>query len=172
MQHLHIWGKRTTAWPWVAGLVVLVLVGWGVTTLLAAPEEEADQVVETAADTLPPAAIPAPPKPVQVERIARVEELAPLDVGKAGQRVRAGGEVVATGTTGFWLVAGAHVLRVDSDRTVRKGQTVTVDGVLEPMDDADRTDRIAAEVLDRDPRSEAWEVVRSVRLVEEAEPTA
>jgi hypothetical protein len=94
-----------------------------------------------------------------------VDELAPLDDQHVGQEVRAEGEVVATGTDGFWMVVDREVIRVDSDRVVRRGDVVRVVGSLHP-DDGTRTDRIASEVLDRTPRAHEWRVVRSPKLVE------
>lgn len=159
--------KQTTLWPWLGGVVVMILVAWGVTGLLAAPggDEELPAAV-LGEDTLPPATIPAPPQPIRTQESVRgVEELAPLDDRDSGEEVRAEGEVVATGTDGFWVVVGSEVIRVDSDRSVRSGEVVRVVGTLQPAD-GERTDRIASEVLSRSPRADDWRVVYSPKLVE------
>lgn len=176
--HIDIERKRPARWPWLLGLVCLALVVYGVTSLLAAADQDEPQVaVPTAADTVPPAAIPVPPNPVVLNRVRSPEELAPLGEEHVGEALRVEGEVLATGTTGFWVLAGIEVLRVDSDRAVRKGEVVTIEGTLEPAVD-ERTDEIASEVLSRSPRAEAWGVVRTVKLVDSEgqagslEPTA
>jgi hypothetical protein len=171
MRHLDIERKRTTAWPWVAGLFVFVLIAWGVTSLLAAPEDEAEATdALVAEDTLAPAPIPMPPAPVRDMGADRnIEELIPLSEEHAGEVVQAQGEVVATGSTGFWIATAGYVLRVDSDRAARKGEAVAVRGVVQPVDGEERTDEIAAEVLSRDPAAESWEVVRAVKLVEDGQ---
>jgi hypothetical protein len=159
--------KRPSIWPWLGGVAMVVLIAWGVTGLLAAPgsDEEVPDVV-LAEDTLPPAAIPIPPQPVrEQERIRGVEDLIPLDDRDVGEEVRAEGEVVATGTDGFWMVVGGEVIRVDSERPVRRGDVVRVLGSLHPTD-GERTDRIVSEVLSRSPRAQSWRVVRSPKLVE------
>ncbi len=131
----------------------------------------------TAADTLPPSAIPIPPNPVILDRVHSAEELAPLGEEHVGETVRVEGEVLATGTTGFWILAGVEVLRVDSNQAVRKGELATVEGTIAPARN-ERTDEIASEVLTRTPRAETWGVVRTVKLVESEgntgspEPTA
>jgi hypothetical protein len=167
MLYEEIRRKRRTSWPWIAGLMVLALVVWGVTALLAAPEDEQAVAVTSESDDSRPAAIPSPPNPVRVDRAGSIEDLMPLGEEDAGQEVRAEGEVVATGTTGFWMLTGSDVLRVDSERLVRKGQTVEVEGVLEVLADDERAERVASEVLPRDPRFESWTLVRTVRLVEQ-----
>lgn len=48
--------RRPGAWPWVAGLLVLALLIWGITRLLGAG---ADEAVEAAVP--PPAPAPAAP---------------------------------------------------------------------------------------------------------------
>jgi hypothetical protein len=171
MRHLDIERKRTTAWPWVAGLVIFVLIAWGVTSLLAAPEDEADAPDSLVAeDTLAPAPIPMPPAPVRDMGADRsIEDLIPLSEEHVGEVVQAEGEVVATGSTGFWIATAGYVLRVDSDRAARKGESVAVRGVVQPADGEERTDQIAAEVLSRDPAAESWEVVHTVKLVEDGQ---
>lgn len=166
MQRVDIERKRPTLLPWLVGLAVLALIVWGVTTLLAAPQTEEQQIAApTAEDTLPPAAIPAPPQPVTAMAPRMMANLAALGEEHVGQVIRADGEVVATGTNGFWILAASTVLRVESERPVRKGESVTVDGTVEPAE-AERTDRIMSEVLSRHPDVESWDVVRSVMLVE------
>lgn len=72
MRHIDIRKKRPSAWPWIVGVVLLLLVGWGVTTLLTADEEDEPGVsVPTVQDTMPPALIPQPPQ--------RPRESAPRD---------------------------------------------------------------------------------------------
>lgn len=159
--------KRTSIWPWVGGVIFVALIAWGVTGILAAPGGDEDLPdVLLAEDTLPPVTIPTPPQPVrEQERVRGVEDLAPLDDQHVGEEVRAEGEVVATGTDGFWIVVGTEVIRVDSERAVRRGDVVRVVGSLQP-DDGARTDRIVSEVLSRTPRAQDWRVVRSPKLVE------
>jgi hypothetical protein len=167
MRHMHIERKRTTAWPWVAGLAVLAVIAWGVTSLLAAPHDDEEPAGNTVAEeAVEPVPIPLPPNPLSTTPAVRaVQELAPLDLEDVGQEVRAEGEVVATGTDGYWLLDGSEVIRVDSDRLVRKGQIVTVEGVLQADEDSERTDRIAREVLSRNGLASEWRVARSVKLV-------
>jgi hypothetical protein len=171
MRHLDIERKRTTAWPWVAGLVVFILIAWGVTSLLAAPEDEAeDSTAVVADDTLAPAPIPMPPAPVRDMGADRsIEELIPLSEEHVGEVVQAQGEVVATGSTGFWIATAGYVLRVDSDRAARRGESLAVRGVVQPAGGEERTDQIAAEVLSRDPAAESWQVVHTVKLVEDGQ---
>jgi hypothetical protein len=160
--------KRTTWLPWLGGVAVFMLITWAVTGLLAAPggDEELPRAV-LSEDTLPPAAIPAPPQPVRMQETVRgVEEIQPIDDHHIGEEVRAEGEVVATGTSGFWMVVGREVLRVDSERPVRTGEVVRVIGTLHAST-GERTERIATEVLTRSPRAEDWRVVPSPKLVEE-----
>jgi hypothetical protein len=166
MRYTDIIRKETPKWPWLAGLAVLVLVVWGVTALLGAPpEEEAPVAAPTAEDTLRPVAIPHPPQAPGAAATAGGAEVVALEEGRVGETSRLEGEVVATGTTGFWLRAGTSVVRVDSEREVRKGEYVIVEGTIRPAD-GERTDQIAAEVLSRSPRSNGWEVVRAVKLVD------
>jgi hypothetical protein len=166
MQRVDIQRKRTTLWPWLGGAVVLALIVWGVTGLLAAPQEEEERIrVTTAEDTLPPAAIPAPPIPVSAPTPRTGEDMAALGDEHIGQVVRAEGEVVATGTRGFWILVGSAVLRVDSERPVRRGQTLTLDAAIAAAED-ERTDQIMDEVLSRNPQAEGWQVVRAVKLVD------
>lgn len=171
MRHLDIERKRTSAWPWVAGFAIFAVIAWGVTALLAAPEEDVvPPGAVVAEDTLAPAPIPMPPAPVRDMGAGRsIEELIPLSEEHAGEVVQAEGEVVATGSTGFWIATAGHVLRVDSDRAARKGESVAVRGVIQPADAEERTDQIAAEVLSRDPAAESLQVVHIVKLVEDGQ---
>jgi hypothetical protein len=171
MRQTDLERKRTSAWPWLAGLAIFGLILWGVTSLLAAPRGEEDAVAATPAeDALGPAPIPIPPAPIRDMGVGRsIEELSPLGEEDIGEVVRAEGEVVATGVTGFWMVTGAEVIRVDSHRTVRKGEAVTVQGTLRAPDGEERTDEIASEVLSRAAAAESREVVRTVKLVETVE---
>jgi hypothetical protein len=168
MQHLDLKRKQPTAWPWLAGVAILALMVWGVTSLLAAPQAEPDVAVDAVeVEELTPAAIPAPPHPPGSSTVSvhELSELAPLDLEDAGVVARAEGEVVATGTRGFWLLAGSDIIRVDSDQLVRRGQAITVEGVLQESDGA-RTEQIAAEVLSRFGHSAEHRVVSVVKLVE------
>lgn len=159
--------KQPSAWPWVVGLAVLLLILWGVSDLLRAPErDDSVAIPATLEDSFPPAAIPRPPDAVVAGAGARpLTELAPIVPEDVGEMVLAEGEVLATGNSGFWMLSGGQVLRVDSDRPVRKSDTITVQGVLQPADGA-RTRQIADEVLSRSPRAEDWTVVLDVKLVE------
>ena len=169
MGKLDIEKKQKSVWPFVAGLVVLALILVGITGLLTEDAEAGPQVtVPTVEDTFPPAAIPAPPdvEPDRGNDAARgLEEVAPLGEEDVGQVVRVEGEVVATGNEAFWILAGNQVVRVESDRVVRKGDTLSVAGTLLQADPA-KTDRIS-DVLQRHPGSDAWRVVKAVKLVEE-----
>jgi hypothetical protein len=166
MHRVHVSRKRPTIWPWIGGFAVLAVVIWSVTTLLAAPQDdEEDVVVPAPADTVVPSPIPAPPHPLPGTGAATLANLAPVGEEHVGESVRAEGEVVATGTTGFWMVVGSEMIRVDSGLTVRRGQTVTIDGTLAAATD-ERTDQIFEEVVSRNPQAEDWRVVRSVKLVD------
>jgi hypothetical protein len=169
MRQLDMKRKQTSAWPWLAGLVVLGLAVWAATSLLAPKAEELDTTADAAVeDVLSPAALPMPANPVGITPLRSVDELAPLSQDDVGQRVRAEGEVLATGTAGFWMLAGSDVLRVESGRTVRLGQTVEVQGTLQE-EPPERTDQVASEVLSRRPQAEGWNVARGLKLVEERE---
>jgi HAMP domain-containing protein len=169
MRHLDMKTKQTTAWPWLAGLVILGLVVWAATSLLAAPVEELESAGEAAAEEeLSPAVLPMPANPIGITPVHDTRELAPLSEDHVGQRVTAEGEVLATGTAGFWILAGSEVIRVDSEQVVRRGQTVRVHGTLR-ADDPGPTDRIAEEVISRSPMAGDWRVVHGVKLVEEEE---
>lgn len=171
MQHIDIRKKRPSRWPWLAGAVVLALVAWGVTALLRTePEEEPALAVPTVEDTLPPAAIPAPPyESYDGDTSSALDALAPLDERDAGEAVRIQGQVVATGNDAFWLASGGIVLRVDSDRNARKGDSLVVAGTLTTAD-PEKTDRIR-DFLDRHPRSGSWTIHRDLKLVEERADT-
>lgn len=169
--------KRKTAWPWLAGIAALVMTLIGISTILSWSDDAGPEVtVPTVEDTHPPATIPAPPDVdpdgTGVDPDRAVEEIAPLGEDAIGQTISLDGYVVATGNASFWLLAGDRVVRVDSPRRVRKDDTLSIRGTLRPAD-PEKTDRIAAEVLSRRPGSDAWEVVRVVKLVEQtADATA
>jgi hypothetical protein len=170
MQYEQIRRKQPTTWPWLMGLVILGIIVWSVNSLLGVddPEGEPRPAVTFPEDTLPPAAIPAPPVRAPGDRAARpIEEIAPLGEEDIGERVRAEGEVLATGTMGFWMLAGNEVLRVDSDRYVQRGEVVQVSGTLLDSDPM-RTERVVTEVISRLPGAEGWRVAAMVRLVEGA----
>lgn len=167
MQHMDIRKKRRSNWPWLAGVIVFALLAWGVTSLLSADEPATDPeaVADSAADDAAPAEIPMPPRaPYTGPSSPTLDELAPLGPGVERKQAHANGEVVATGTDGFWLLAEGRVIRVDSPRHVRRGDTVMVEGTLQAAD-PDRTDRIVDAVLQRDPSSREWTVVRKLKLV-------
>lgn len=165
MRRVPVEKKRPSRWPWLLGIVALAGLAWGITVLLRPPEEPQPPAVEAAAsDTLPPAAIPSPPAGFSGGPQG-LQALAPVDEEDVGQAVRARGEVVATGESRFWLLAGSEVLMVDSDSAVRKGDTVSIQGTLQPAEPGP-TDLIASEVLARHPGFDRWTVVRAVKLVQ------
>lgn len=167
MARVDIERKRATRWPWFLGLGLLVLALWGVTTLLRENESEEPLVdVPTVEDTHPPAAIPAPPveEGGATASVRPIHDLAPLEESDVGQHVRAEGPVVATGNTGFWLLAGNAVVRIESARRVRRGDTLAVEGTLQRAD-PEETERIS-DVLGRHPESGQWSIVSAVKLVE------
>lgn len=165
MARIDVEKKRVTAWPWVVGLVILVGLGWGITVLLA-PEPTEPEVAAAEFHEGQPAAVPAPPEEGDLTDAARpAGEVAPFGEDDVGQTVDMEGAVVATGNAGFWLLAGSDVLRVDSDRRVRKGDTLEVSGTLAPAD-PQRTDEIVSSVLNRHPDAGTFRVIRVVKLVE------
>lgn len=170
MARLDVEKKRKTAWPWLVGAVVVVLLGIAITSLLTAdPETEPALTVPTVEDTHPPAAVPRPPNVdpelTGTEAARGVEEIAPLGEEDVGQTIRVDGQVVATGNAAFWLRTGDIVLRIDSERQVQKGEALSIEGTVRQADPA-KTDRIAADVLSREPGASEWQVVRLVKLVE------
>ena len=176
MARLDVERKRKTIWPLLIGAALLVLVLWGVTALLTdEPPAEPEVTVPTVEDTHPPAAVPAPPNTdaaaTGTESTRAVEEIAPVGEEDVGQTVRVAGEVVATGNQTFWLLAGEEVLRIDSARRVRKGDSLSVEGTLRAADPS-KTDVITSDVLSRNPASPEWSVVRVVKLVEDNGGTA
>jgi hypothetical protein len=171
MRQLDMKRKQTSAWPWLAGVVLLGLVVWGVTSLLAPPVDAEGPVSEGSEEELAPSALPMPVNPVGITPVRDVRELSPLGQEHLGQRLRAEGEVVATGTDGFWILAGSEVIRVDSEQVVRQGQSVEVQGTLHE-DDPARTEQIVSEVLSRRVQAGDWQVVRGVKLVDETERAA
>lgn len=168
MRRLDVEKKRTTGWPWVLGVGVLALLLWGATILLRAdPEPEPPDIGVTAEDTLPPALIPSPSGGGAAPQGGTRSGAEPaLGEDQIGETVRTQGEVVATGNEAFWILAGSRVLRVDSPRRARSGDTVSVEGTLREAD-TEMTDRMASEVLSRHPDFDSWTVLRSLRVVEE-----
>lgn len=168
MRRIDVEKKRTSGWPWVVGLGVLALVLWGATTLLQSePELEDADIGITAEDTLPPARIPSLPTGGAAPAAASPPAGEPdLGEDRVGEAVRTDGEVLATGNQAFWILVGSRVLRVDSSRRARKGDTVSVEGTLREADAA-KTDRIAAEVISRHPDFDGWTILRSLKIVEE-----
>lgn len=168
MRRIDVMKKRPSRWPWALGVVILGLALWGATVLLRPPaEDEGPELPPTAADTLPPAEIPltrggARPAPEPPS----LSELMPLDEEHVGETVKVEGDVVATGNDAFWILAGSHVVRVDSRRRARKGESLSVEGALRAAD-ADTTDRMAEQVLSREPGSESWTIISAFKVVEE-----
>lgn len=163
MRRVDVERKRASRWPWALGIILLVGAVWGITVLLRSPPDaEPADVGTTAADTLPPAAIPAPAVREPVAAAGR-DGLPPLDADHVGEPVRLRGVVVATGTDAFWMLASGRVLQVTSAEPVRRGDTLTVEGVLR-TGDQERTDRITDEVLSRHPDFDQWSVIRPVRI--------
>lgn len=168
MRHIDVDRKRAGRWPWVLGLGILVLVVWGVTILLRPPvESEAPAVGTTAADTLPPAMIPSETdEPATGGASGAAEDTISLGEERLGETVRVQGEVVATGNDAFWILIDSRVLRVDSPRRARRGDTLAVRGTLREADAA-TTDRLASTVMSRHPEFDSWTIVRVIKLVEE-----
>ena len=167
MRNIDIEKKRASAWPWVAGVAVLALIFWGVTVLLTPDEQSAPEVqTTTVEDTHPPAAIPDPPREALPTTPAQgIGTLTPLGQEDVGQVVRVEGEVVATGNGSFWLLAGSEVVRIDSDRQVRSGDSIAVAGPIRTADPS-KTDRIESGVLSRRSSSDSWTVVRGLKVIE------
>lgn len=168
MRRIDVMKKRPSRRPWVLGVVILGLALWGASILLRPPKEDAGpELPVTAADTLPPAAIPltrggarAAPEPPSLSK------LMPLDEEHLGETVNVEGQVVATGNDAFWILAGSRIIRVDSRRRTRKGDSLSFRGVLR-VADGETTDRMAAQVLSREPGSEGWTIVSEIKVVEE-----
>lgn len=167
MKRIDVEKKRPTRWPWLLGVGVLALVLWGVTVLSSAPEEEeAEPAGITTPDTLPPALIPS--RPAAIGPQGRDEDgrsVSEFDEDDIGEVARVAGEVVATGHNGFWILAESHVLRVDSEARVRRGDSVSVEGTIRPTD-GEATDRMAAEVMSRQGDFADWTIVRTLKLVD------
>lgn len=168
MARIDLDKKRVTAWPWIIGLLIVIALGWGVSVLLSPDETEEPQVaVPVEETTSTPAAIPGPADEYSDTDPARpVAEIAPLGEEDVGEILSVEGEVVATGNTGFWVLSGKDVLRVDSDRRVRKGDTISVQGTIQSADRPERTDAIVSDVLSRHPESDQWQIARVIKLVE------
>ncbi len=169
MRRIDVEKKQPTRWPWLLGVGVLALALWGITVLSRAPEEEEVQPAGiTTPDTLPPALIPSRPGAVaphaQDEAGRAVSDFSEADIGEVA---RVAGEVVATGHNAFWVLAGSHVLRVDSERRVRRGDSISVEGTIRPAD-GETTDRMASEVMSRQGDNDNWTIVRTLKLVDAA----
>lgn len=169
MRRIDVEKKRPARWPWLLGVGILALVLWGVTVLLRAPvEEEIEPAGVTTPDTLPPALIPS--RPATVGPLGQDEEgraISDFDEDDIGENARVAGEVVATGNDVFWVLSGSHVLRIDSERPARRGDSVSVEGTIRSAD-GEMTDRMAAEVMSRHDDFDSWTIVRSLKLVDGA----
>ena len=167
MRNIDIEKKRPSAWPWVAGVAVLALIFWGVTVLLTPDEQSGPEVqTTTVEDTHPPAAIPDPPREAVPNTPGQdIGTLTPLGDEDVGQVVRLEGEVVATGNGSFWVLAGSEVVRIDSDRQARSGDSVAVAGPIRPADPA-KTDRIQNGILSRRSGADSWTIVRDLKVIE------
>lgn len=169
MRRIDVEKKRPARWPWLLGVGVLALVLWGVTVLSRAPlEEEVEPAGITTPDTLPPALIPSRPAAIgpqgQDEAGLAVSGLGESDIGEVA---RVAGEVVATGNNEFWILAGSHVLRVDSERHVQRGDSISVEGTIRAADE-EATDRMASEAMSRQGDFGDWTIVRTLKLVDAA----
>lgn len=171
MRKIDVEKKRASQWPWLLGVVLVALVVWGATVLLRPPAgPEAPDLPVTTADTLPPSAIPSSSGGASASPEAQsLTDLMPLGEEDVGETVEVEGEVVATGNNAFWIVSGSSVLRVDSSRRTRKGDSLSVRGMLQSAEEA-MTDQMATDVLSRDPASEGWTIIRSLKLVDEIPP--
>lgn len=58
MADIRVETRRPGAWPWIAGLIVLALLIWGLTRLLGGDD---DEIVDRAVPPAPAATAPAPP---------------------------------------------------------------------------------------------------------------
>lgn len=135
MRHIDVERKRPQRWPWGLGLVVAAAVAWGVTRLLAPPPDPVPvDVGITAADTLPPAAVPTAPGP-DLAGLPTIHSLGPLTEA-LGQPARARGRVVAVDSGGFWIRSDSFLIRVVAARRPRKGEEVEVRGAVRPVTDS------------------------------------
>lgn len=165
MQHIDVTKKRPARWPWLLGAGLLVLTIWGVTILLRPdPDPEPTTATTTAADTLPPAMIPSETRGSVPARNPGTERNGPLP-DRIGERVRLDGEVVATRPAVFWFLTGSYVVRVDSPRQVRAGESISVQGTVREADDAG--ERLPAEATEHYPDSDRWTVLHALRIVED-----
>lgn len=83
MKHIDITKKRPTRWPWIIGFLLVLLVAWGVNTLLTSGSEAEPEIsVPTVEDTQPPSAMPRSPGATgtsPADTTAPADEPAPLD---------------------------------------------------------------------------------------------
>ncbi|NIP79441.1 MAG: hypothetical protein GWM90_09600, partial [Gemmatimonadetes bacterium] len=110
MLHRDIRKKQPTAWPWVAGLAVLALLGWGVSALLAPPPPELEPETDAAVEIRRPAPIPNTHRQRFVPESPGLDALAPLAGDDAGERVQVEGEVLAVTDEAFWILVDRRVL--------------------------------------------------------------
>lgn len=169
MKRIDVEKKRPTRWPWVLGVGILALVLWGVTVLSRAPVEEVVRPAGiTTPDTLPPALIPSRPAAIRPPgQDVAGRDISDFDEDDIGESARVAGEVVATGDDVFWILSGSQVLRIDSQRRVRRGDSMSVEGTLRAAD-GETTDRMASEVMSRHDDFDSWTIVRSLKLVDGA----
>lgn len=166
MQHIDVTKKRPARWPWLLGAGLLVLTIWGVTILLRPdPDPEPQAAATTAADTLPPAMIPSDTRGSVPARSPGAGQNDSLSEDRVGERVRLDGEVVATGPAVFWFLTGSHVVRVDSPRQVRAGESISVQGTVREADEAGEP--LPGEATERYPDSDRWTVLHALKIVED-----
>lgn len=166
MRRVDVEKKRAARWPWLLGVVVLGLLVWGITVLLAPPEEpEQPQVADAARAPITPSAVPHPPDRGVRSALPALGELAPLDADDVGRSTRAAGEVVATVDGGFWLSTGREVVRVESRHPARQGDSVSVTGTL--RDGAGAEGAGVPRVVERHAERSGGTVVSALRLVDE-----
>ncbi len=173
-------------WPWLVGLIVLVLLIWAIAELVntdrdnktmaadeasvpeanaAAPNAMAPPAPGAQPTAAPGAALPATERP----GVGELGALLPLGAQDAGQTVSTGGTVLSKPAHGgFWLRSGENaVLWVKSEQKVKAGQQLPeLTGTLEPASPGD----VAAWLKDADVQAEAsrhpgWQVTTQLYLV-------
>jgi len=127
--------RDRAVWPWGVGLLVLILLIWGISVLLDSDKARVTEVEGEA----PEAAVPAgggsgesaPGEPYAPELI----EVLPLGPEDEGRLVRVSGDVVGEPTgEGHWVLTDVdEVIFVRTDGQVESGQNVTNLGRLQPI---------------------------------------